>query len=313
MPSKSKEPFIISIVVTYNGEIWVERCFESLCNSKLPNHFIMAIDNGSKDKTIEILEKRFPQVYLIETGENLGFGKANNIGLKWALEKDADYIFLLNQDAWIIDDTIAKLVSISTQNSDYGIISPIHLNKKDQIDSEFLKYCYLNLKSEFTFDSLCSKPFKPIYETTFINAAAWLLTKECLNRNGGFMPIFPHYGEDGNYCERVIRSGLKIGFTPGIEIIHDRDVKKRKVSFKKKFNRMYIHFLGIFSSGKKTGIKNYWKNCLKEFFRALTIFYKQPLVLLASPLVILLILLHSRKIFIQRKIAQKNFPNFISY
>ncbi|HYQ56269.1 MAG TPA: glycosyltransferase family 2 protein, partial [Draconibacterium sp.] len=247
---------IVSIVVTFNGEKWIDRCFGSLTSSQISNHTILAIDNNSNDNTANLLKSNFPNVILIETGENLGFGKANNIGLKWALENNADHIFLLNQDAWVSNETLKSLIQISLNNPVYGILSPIHMNDEKTIDSEFLKYCYLNLKTEFTFDSLLKKPFKSIYETEFINAAAWLITKECLQNNGGFMPIFPHYGEDGNYCERVINSGLKIGFTPGLTVIHDRDVKARKLSYGKKFNRLYIFLLGVFTSINATDISS---------------------------------------------------------
>ena len=307
----TKNPKIISIIVTYNAVPWLDKCFGSLTNTSQKNHTIIAIDNASSDHTVDALKERFPEVILIESKQNLGFGKANNIGLKKALEADADFVFLLNQDAWIEHDTLEKIIDISLKNPKYGIVSPIHLNNKNSIDSEFLKYCYLNLKSDFTFDSLLSKPLKDIYETSFINAAAWLLTKECLRTNGGFMPIFPHYGEDGNYCERVIHSGLKIGFTPGITIVHDREVKKRRLSFKKKFNHLYVYLLGIFASGKKQGLNNYWRYCLKKLLQALKIFYKQPVILLLIPIALFVLLIKSKQIYLQRKEARKHEPNFL--
>ena len=136
---KSNNPFVVSIVVTYYGMFWVEKCLGSLLNSNLTNHTILVIDNGSKDKTIEIIQKKFPNVILIETGKNLGFGKANNIGLKWAHKNNAEYIFLLNQDAWIFEDTIGKLITISKEYPEYGIISPVQFNANKTLDSEFVK------------------------------------------------------------------------------------------------------------------------------------------------------------------------------
>ena len=58
----------------------------------------------------------------------MGFGEANNIGIKSSIKQGADYVFLLNQDAWIEKDTIKILLSVITKNENIGIASPIHLN-----------------------------------------------------------------------------------------------------------------------------------------------------------------------------------------
>lgn len=78
-------PSVISIVITYNGEKWVDACFSSLTNAKLSNHTILAVDNGSTDRTIQILEDKFPSVKIIKNKSNLGFGKANNIGFSFGV------------------------------------------------------------------------------------------------------------------------------------------------------------------------------------------------------------------------------------
>lgn len=307
-----KTPLIVSIVVTYNAKPWLHKCFGSLTNAELRNHTILAIDNSSSDETISELQNYFPDVQIIETGQNLGFGKANNIGLKWALENDADYVFLLNQDAWINTDTISKLIEISNEHNEFGIISPIHLNKTNKVDPGFAHYCLKDENSSFIFDSFCLTPTKSIYETEFINAAAWLVTKKCLLINGGFMPIFPHYGEDLNYCERVLSSDLKIGFTPGLTIIHDRDTQKRKLSIRKKYNFMYVHLLGIFTSGKKRGTYNYLKYCIKGILGTFKIYWKNIPILALIPLALIQVIFNLITIVNQRKQALKKSPNFIT-
>jgi N-acetylglucosaminyl-diphospho-decaprenol L-rhamnosyltransferase len=96
---------ICVIVITYNGAKWVEGCFGSLMQSSVPLN-IIAVDNASSDNTVALIKNKFAGVALIESGTNLGFGKANNIGLKRAAEDNADFIFLLNQDAFVKPDTI---------------------------------------------------------------------------------------------------------------------------------------------------------------------------------------------------------------
>ena len=302
---------VVSIVVTYNAMPWLKSCFESLINSNIQNHIILAIDNGSSDNTVEELKTTYSNVILIETGKNLGFGKANNIGLKWALQNNADYCFLLNQDAWIEKETIPQLIEISQLNPNFGIVSPVHLNRNSRVDPGFEYYCLQSKNSDFLFDSFCANPIKKIYESEFINAAAWLLTKECLRTNGGFMPIFPHYGEDLNYCERVINSGLKIGFTPGVKIIHDRNILKRRLSFNQKFNQLYVYLLGFFVSAKieeKNSLLNYYIKMILSSFRK---FYQYPNVILSLPFALLIILFHIKEIRKQRKEAIRRQINFL--
>jgi Predicted glycosyltransferases len=108
------------IIVSYNFEQWIDRCLGSLRRSTFPVSVIV-VDNGSKDHTTQIIERKYPEVHLIKTGVNLGFGKANNIGIRCAMERGADYFFLLNQDAWISEKTIKTLLDLFEEHPKYGI------------------------------------------------------------------------------------------------------------------------------------------------------------------------------------------------
>lgn len=230
---------IIVIVVTYNGLHWIDNCIGSLMNSIIPLK-VIAIDNGSTDGTPSTIRSNFPTVEVIETGENLGFGKANNIGLKRVLEEKADYAFLLNQDAWVEPNTISGLVELSKNNSKFGIVSPIHLNAGKTAIEKTLMLFIANHRMTNTdlINDLYFNKVKDIYETNYINAAAWLIPRNTLEVVGGFDPIFFHYGEDDNYMHRVHYHGLKIGLCPLISIVHDterrvvKEVKAQRSVFK---------------------------------------------------------------------------------
>jgi len=216
---------IYSIVVTYNGIKWLDKCFGSLVNSTVSTK-ILVIDNKSTDGTPDQIRLKFPSVEVIETGQNLGFGKANNIGLTRALDENADYVFLLNQDAWVETDTIEKLVS--AQSLDYAILSPVHLNGQgDALDFGFANYLLNSLTPDFTSDIYLNR-LKPIYEMQYANAAAWLLNMKCVELVGGFDPSFFMYGEDGNYMHRIKYYRLKIGVCPSARIYHDRQFRDDK-------------------------------------------------------------------------------------
>lgn len=210
------------IVVTYNGIHWLDKCFGSLIKANTPLT-ILAIDNASTDGTPEQIKQLFPQVELIETGANLGFGKANNVGLIKAMENNADYVFLLNQDAWVEADTIESLIGVSQRQPEFGILSPIHMNGQGTaLDRNFSNYIVPNFCPGLISD-IITKNVNAVYETKFVNAAAWLLSGQCVKKVGGFDPIFPHYGEDDDYLNRTVYHGFKVGIVPHTKIYHDRN------------------------------------------------------------------------------------------
>ena len=94
---------IHTIIVTYNAMQWAEKCFSSLRKSSISVKTIV-VDNGSTDGTQEYVKTNFPEVHFIQSPENLGFGKANNIGIEIAYKAGADFFYLMNQDAWIFED-----------------------------------------------------------------------------------------------------------------------------------------------------------------------------------------------------------------
>ena len=206
---------IAVVIVTFNGEIWLKKNLNSLLNSNYPIDIII-VDNASTDKTISTI-KEFSTVELIQSKENLGFGKANTIGIDFALKKGADAVFLLNQDTWIYENTISSLVEALLENPNLGIVSPLHYSSDEKTFDENFNTYFNRFKKEEDSDSIRIVPF--------INAAAWLVSKDCFTKTGYFDPIFSHYGEDRNFCERVKYHGFKIGVVKNSAICHDRIVK----------------------------------------------------------------------------------------
>lgn len=214
------EANIFCIIVTYNGSRWIEKCFGSLCKSAVPLK-IIAIDNASSDDTVTLIKEKFPLVNVVESTFNLGFGHANNIGLKMALKENADYVFLLNQDAWIKENTIAELLKVAKDNPEYGILSPVHLDVTERkLEQQFSEILSLRNNTSFLSDAFLNV-VKSLYEIEYVHAAAWFLTRGCIETTGGFDPLFYHYGEDDDYLKRANYFKFKIGLVPSALIVHD--------------------------------------------------------------------------------------------
>lgn len=209
------------VIVTYNAMPWIQKCLEST----LP-YPVIVVDNSSVDDTVVFIRNNFPSVTLLPQKNNLGFGKANNIGIAKALELKAKAVFLLNQDAYLIDNCLDKLWTIQQAAPNYGILSPIHINgKQTKLDSGFSKYVKNTQNSDF-FSDFVLKNIQTVYDVPFVNAAGWLLSEKCITTVGGFDPLFFHYAEDDNYCHRVLYHGLKVGVVSDAFLIHDREDRK---------------------------------------------------------------------------------------
>lgn len=103
----------------------------------------------------------------------MGFGKGNNIGIRKAYDAGADFVFLLNQDAWIESDTIEKLIEVANQNTEYAIISPMHLNGNgSSLDHNFSYYIATELSKTLFSDMFLNTYENKIYSQKFVNAAA---------------------------------------------------------------------------------------------------------------------------------------------
>ncbi len=212
---------IYAIIVTYNGLRWLDRCLGSLMNSDVPVH-IVVIDNASSDGTTSYIREKYPDVVLIESKENLGFAKANNIGMRYALDHGADYVFLLNQDAWIVQsNTIDRMVEMAENHPEFAILSPMQLNGSgEKIVFESKYYASQNEEYDWISDSYFGR-LKDLYEVQYVCAASWFMPTKTLRTIGGFDPLFYHNGEDDNYMQRVRYHGLNVGVCTKVNVCHD--------------------------------------------------------------------------------------------
>ena len=207
---------LLVIIVTYNAMRWIERSFASLAASSGPCD-IFVVDNGSTDGTLAWLEEHHTDNLTVKQSEtNCGFGAGNNVGLRYALERGYDYVYLLNQDAWVAEDCFEKLIAAAGAHPGYGILSPVQLRSdwKTQ-DSLFAKHCGKAVEASDNTDT-------EVVPVKFVMAAHWLITRECLETVGGFSPTFTQYGEDDNYIDRARYWAFQTGVVPAAKAVHDR-------------------------------------------------------------------------------------------
>lgn len=224
------------IIVTWKGMKWIDKCLTSIRESSYPvTTFI--VDNASPDETPNHIAQNYPEMILTRSEDNLGFGKANNIAIAQAYKEGFDYFFLLNQDAYLQPCTVERLLQVAATDK-YAIISPIHLNGDgSHIDFYFRDFVLGKCPAYLDLSVIGGEDV--IFESDFIPAAAWFLPRKTIEEIGGFDPLFYHYGEDDNYCQRCRFHHRKIVFITKTFIHHDREatvgnstIYNRKIAFR---------------------------------------------------------------------------------
>lgn len=297
-------PNIFVIIVTYKGMRWYDKCFSSLRESTLPVHTIV-VDNTPGEEEANYIREHYPEIHLIKTEENLGFGKANNLGIRYALDHGCDYVFLLNQDTWLIEKNIFdELVKLSINNPQYGILSPIHVKADEKTISMVLENA-TNKTSMSLFTDLYKNALLDIYETNYINAAAWLIPRKTLEVVGGFDPIYQHYGEDDDYINRVIYHKLKIGLYTKYRIVHDYHTTENP--FEKSINS-YRHYqkllVELTDINQRNTINRYLRYYLRKYLFALLQWKRKEMVHWRKEMVF--VLNHKKEIKKSREQNKKN-------
>ena len=206
---------LLVVIVTYNGMRWLERCVGSVMSSSVPAD-IFVCDNGSTDGTADFIENRYPSVRLVRSEENLGFARANDLGFRYALEQGYDFVYLLNQDAWVLPDTFRRLMD-AFGSGKWGLLSPLQMRPDLKTpDKRFKRHYHGPLT-----------PSDEVFPVRFVMAAHWMIPSDCLRKTGFFSPAFSHYGEDNNYCDRVRYHGFGTGVLPSAVGVHDRQARKK--------------------------------------------------------------------------------------
>lgn len=221
---------IFTIIVTYNGKKWMDFCLGSLRRSTITTTPII-IDNNSTDDTIRYIRTNYPECIILDNNTNLGFGRANNIGLSYALANNADYILLLNQDAAIAPDMLELCIS---QSDNHSLLSPLHMNGDGtRLDNSFREHSLM--KSKNLINDMFTNNLKSFYVFGEICAACWLLPITIIKKIGGFNPLFFHYSEDNNYYHRLVYHQIPIRLIPQARMFHDRGEYGNEITYNKQW------------------------------------------------------------------------------
>ncbi len=222
------------IIVNYNVKDLVLQALKSVFQYTSPNisFEVIVVDNNSSDGSAEAISKEFPEVILVRNENNSGFPQANNVGFKLA---KGEYIFMLNPDTELIEDSISTLLKYCQSHPDLALIAPKLLNTDGShqisawrfptITSIFAEMYYLNffLKKKNYQDKDLTKPF----EADSFSGAALFFSSKTLEQIG---PLDEHlfWIEDIDFCYRIHLAGKSMHYVPSTSIIHHSGSSAKK-------------------------------------------------------------------------------------
>ncbi|HAR99611.1 MAG: Glycosyl transferase family 2 [Candidatus Moranbacteria bacterium GW2011_GWC2_37_73] len=210
-------PKVFVVILNFNGKNILLDCLTSVFKSDYSNLEIVVVDNNSTDESFEKARLNFSRSHFIKNDENIGFSKGNNVGIRYALEKFADYVFVLNNDTILEKTTISSLVKTAQENPLAGIISPLILNA----DNESVwfaggKVQWRKMKSVH----LTKKSSGNIYFSEYLSGCAMFIKKEVFKKVGLFDERFFLYYEDADFSLRSKKAGFDLLIDPTITIQH---------------------------------------------------------------------------------------------
>jgi len=231
--NRLRSPKVIIIVLVYNGLKWLDECLKSVLDSNYHNFEVVVIDNKSKDTSCEYVRNHYPSVKLIENQKNVGTAEGNNIGMRYALKNNADYVVLLNQDIIVDRNWLLEMIKIAEEHKDITILSPMQYDYHgNELDANFRKL----LKSTSYFDDFIKKQVQEFYKVNEVIGASMLIKCDMLKKIGLYDRTYFIYFEDPELCRRAIYHGCQIVCIPASKVNHNHSmIEQDKLSDRIKF------------------------------------------------------------------------------
>ncbi len=215
-------PYVITVILNTNRCVDTLEALASLEKSTYENHSVIVLDNASTDNSIASIKKEFPEVEIIQLTENLGYAGNNNVGIEAAIQKGADWVFVLNEDTVLANACLEFLVAIGEGDPSIGIVGPMvyHYDTPETIQSaggSLGPYWQSNHIGQNEQDD---GQFDRPRDVEWISGCAIMVRRSAIQKVGALDARFFYYWEETEWCLRISRDGWRIVFVPQAKLWH---------------------------------------------------------------------------------------------
>jgi GT2 family glycosyltransferase len=235
-------PLVYVIVLSWNGKNDTLECLASLQQLTYQNARIVVVDNASCDGTVDAIHLAFPNAELIVNASNLRFAEGNNVGIRWSLERRAEYVLLLNNDTVVDPEFLSHLVEAAENKEQIGIAGPKIYYFDDQKRIWFAGGLIKWWRGRVTHIGI-REVDNGRYDTTtvvdYITGCCMLIKRNVIETIGMLDEQYYIYGEDVDLCIRASRSGYKSVYVPSSRVWHKLSAStKGHLSWFKNWNKL---------------------------------------------------------------------------
>ncbi len=212
-------PTVAVVIPTWNRRDDLLACLASVEAMGYPRLHVIVVDNGSTDGTAEAVRARFPAVEVIRSETNRGFAAGSNLGLQRALQREADYVLLLNNDVVVAPDTLARLVEVAEAHPEVGLLGPSvwYHDAPQRLWSAGYRCRPVTLSEQPPRGD--PRGTEPYFVDTLYGCAL-LIRREVLETVGLLDGRFFMYYEDKDFCQRMRAAGWRLMVVPTARVWH---------------------------------------------------------------------------------------------
>lgn len=216
-------PRVFVCLISWNRRDETLSCLRSVLTQNYPNLRVIIVDNGSTDGSLSTLRGLGDQVDLIEHQENLGFTGGCNAGMRHALARNADYVWLLNTDSECDEGTLSQLIAYAEARPEIGMVSPIIADRRSGKDNYALGCLDLRTGNyQETADPDEAEVLQRCYpQQVVLKGTALLMKRNLIERVGFLDERFFAYCEDNDYSVRCASAGFRAECVTTARVYHD--------------------------------------------------------------------------------------------